>query len=67
MKTLGWTARDVLALRDKWSQLEFAVRLGVSLSSVCAWEQGRKKPSKALSAKLDRLHEILIAKGARKK
>lgn len=43
-------ARDFL----EWSQAELAKKLGVSLSTVCKWEQGARTPRGLYKTKVDK-------------
>ena len=54
-----WSDKEVKQLREDLNvtQEELAHRLGVSLVTVAAWEQKRKKPSRLARRELDRLVE----------
>ena len=59
------TAADVIALRERTglTQEGLARRLGVSVSAVHNWEQGRRKPSGPIVAMLYVLKRESAGKG----
>ena len=51
------SAKDIQKLRSRFqlTQEEFAVKVGVTLSTIHRWEKGKSKPSKLAILKLTEL------------
>lgn len=54
-----WTPKKIRDLRLSYgeTQKQFALRMGVSVTSVAWWEQGRSTPTGSAAKLLDRLRE----------
>lgn len=59
------TADEIKAIRDAigLTQAAMAMRLGVSLSGYCKYEQGRKSPSNRVILRLREIETEALAKG----
>lgn len=57
MLTGKWNGETVKALRERlrYTQQEFAVRVGVSVSVISRWENDEQEPSKLAGRELERL------------
>lgn len=55
------TADDIRRLRERLdlSQMAFAIRLGVSVDTIRAYEQGRRTPSVMIQERIDEVIESL--------
>lgn len=61
-KPKKWTARRIKELRMLYGerQEQFCIRVGLTLSALRWWEQGKGKPSGSARLLLDRLEEDLV-------
>lgn len=67
-KPMRWTPEKIRDLRRRYgeTQDDFRLRLGVTVTSLAGWEQGRGRPTGSAQLLLDRLEEDLARSTKRK-